>query len=259
MNKWRAHTAKPQAIGNFGTILAKHRSRLAPRHIHAENITHESGSDGNGTSLPLPQVLNAHPLPPTSSEFPNTCLLPSTLSGTLNQLEKTEDTPTVIGSAEQPRDDESDDPDSFESIARNLEEQSQLDDARGSQDCTPPFRLEALFDFSNMTWLEMISRSMKSLHDKLELYELVDMDAEGEANDGDIVNDSMFSRYLVWFLQSSMRLLKDRQPIIQLLTTATGNAIRRSWICGFPRGGFRQRWEEITMKQCGLILLASRL
>ncbi|KAF8127538.1 hypothetical protein EV363DRAFT_1343527 [Boletus edulis] len=95
------------------------------------------------------------------SVFPNTCLLSSTPSGTLNQLEKTEDIPTVIGSAEQPsataRDDESD----------------EIDD-RGSQDFTPPFEKKRLFDFSNMTWLEITSRtSMKSLGDELELYELL--------------------------------------------------------------------------------------
>ncbi|KAF8439777.1 hypothetical protein L210DRAFT_3760768 [Boletus edulis BED1] len=148
------------------------------------------------------------------SVFPNTCLLSSTPSGTLNQLEKTEDIPTVIGSAEQPsataRDDESDeidDPDSFESIARSLEERSQLDDARGSQDFTPPFEKKRLFDFSNMTWLEITSRtSMKSLGDELELYELVDKDAEGEADDGDIVND----RFLDSFLHFETHLLGRR-------------------------------------------------
>ena len=35
---------------------------------------------------------------------------------------------------------------------------------------------------------------MKSLDKELELYKLVDMDAEGEADDGDVVDDPMLSR-----------------------------------------------------------------
>ncbi|KAG6377878.1 hypothetical protein JVT61DRAFT_14664 [Boletus reticuloceps] len=133
-------------------------------HLHAEHTNPREW-------LRWKRHLASTPTHTTTSVFPNTCWLPSTSSGTLNQLEKTEDIPTVIGSTEQPsapaRDDESDeidDPDSFESIARSLEERSQLNDAHGSQDFTPPFekkRLEELFDFSNKTCTSR--RSMRSL------------------------------------------------------------------------------------------------
>ncbi|KIK79922.1 hypothetical protein PAXRUDRAFT_159984, partial [Paxillus rubicundulus Ve08.2h10] len=52
-----------------------------------------------------------------------------------------------------------------------------------------------LFNFSDTTWTEIIQKmSMTSLDEELEFYELVEMDAEGEADDVDIANDPMFSR-----------------------------------------------------------------
>ena len=65
-----------------------------------------------------------------------------------------------------------------------------------SHDFTPPFEkicLNELFNFANSTWTEIISKTaMKSLDEELELYELVEMDAEGE-DDGDILDDAMLS------------------------------------------------------------------
>ena len=86
---------------------------------------------------------------------------------------------------------------SFKSITQTLQERSQLDDVGGtSHDFTPPFEkicLNELFNFANSTWTEIISKTaMKSLDEELELYELVEMDAEGE-DDGDILNDAMLS------------------------------------------------------------------
>ena len=56
-------------------------------------------------------------------------------------------------------------------------------------------KLAELFDFSNTMWIDITRRTcMKSLDEELELYELVDMDAEGEADDGNVVDDPMLSR-----------------------------------------------------------------
>lgn len=49
-----------------------------------------------------------------------------------------------------------------------------------------PIEIRELFDFSNTYWEKMIQdKAGKGLDDELELYELLDLDAEGEAVDGE--------------------------------------------------------------------------
>lgn len=92
--------------------------------------------------------------------------------------------------------------DSLVSTARSLQEWSRLDNntagGPGNHDFTPQSerrKLAELFDFSNTTWIDITQKiCMKSLDEELELYKLVDMDAEGEADDGDVVDDPMLSR-----------------------------------------------------------------
>jgi len=46
--------------------------------------------------------------------------------------------------------------------------------------------LQQLFNFSDDTWTKSVERvGMRSLDDELEFYELVKLDAEGEADDPD--------------------------------------------------------------------------
>ncbi|KIK96851.1 hypothetical protein PAXRUDRAFT_137546 [Paxillus rubicundulus Ve08.2h10] len=87
---------------------------------------------------------------------------------------------------------------SLSAITQTLVEHSDLDDVGTDHDFTPPLekiKLTQLFNFSDTTWTEIIRKmSMKSLDEELEFYELVEMDAEGKADDVDIANDPMFSR-----------------------------------------------------------------
>jgi hypothetical protein len=52
---------------------------------------------------------------------------------------------------------------------------------------TPIFeqiQLQQLFNFSDDTWTKLMERiGMRSLDDELEFYELVELDADGEADD----------------------------------------------------------------------------
>ena len=72
-------------------------------------------------------------------------------------------------------------------IAAALGQQSELDDVDDPMTFTSAFEqitLQQLFNFSDDTWTKLTERiGMRSLDDELEFYELVELDAEGEADD----------------------------------------------------------------------------
>ena len=130
-------------------------------------------------------------------------VLPFSDGVTIPDSESTIPMPSNPGPAPPDETEDDNDEDSLISIARNLQERSQLDDdtaggPAGNHDFTrrvEKIKLAELFDFSNTMWIDITQRTcMKSLDKELELYELVDMDAEGEADDGDVVDDPMLSR-----------------------------------------------------------------
>ncbi|KAI6038753.1 hypothetical protein EDC04DRAFT_2603676 [Pisolithus marmoratus] len=89
---------------------------------------------------------------------------------------------------------ESEDPESFNAIVNTLGQWSHIDD-ENDVDFTSPFEKEALssfFNFQDKSWVEMTERiSLRSLDEELELYELIELDAEGEDDEQEF--DSMMS------------------------------------------------------------------
>ncbi|KAJ8579882.1 hypothetical protein M405DRAFT_98167 [Rhizopogon salebrosus TDB-379] len=89
---------------------------------------------------------------------------------------------------ETSRFDSDSDENSLTSIAEALGQRSELDDAEDPAAAfTPIFeqiQLQQLFNFSDDTWTKLMERiGMRSLDDELEFYELVELDADGEADD----------------------------------------------------------------------------
>ena len=86
------------------------------------------------------------------------------------------------------------DSESFAEIVDVLGQRSDADD-EGDADFTSPFERESLvslFNFQDNSWAEMAEKfSLRSLDEELELYELVDLDAEGEDDEQEF--DSMMS------------------------------------------------------------------
>ncbi|OJA15535.1 hypothetical protein AZE42_13691 [Rhizopogon vesiculosus] len=75
-----------------------------------------------------------------------------------------------------------DDENSLTSIAAAPGQQSELDDVDDPMIFTSAFKqitLQQLFNFSDDTWTQLMER----LDDELEFYGLVELDAEGEADD----------------------------------------------------------------------------
>jgi hypothetical protein len=97
---------------------------------------------------------------------------------------------TISGDSQSTRNNDS----SFRSIA---ERQAQLAD-EDDLDCMPVrestighVSINTLFDFSRTHWIEIYSRSsMRSFDEELELYKMLDMDAEGEEDEVDINVDN---------------------------------------------------------------------
>jgi len=80
------------------------------------------------------------------------------------------------------------DENSLTSIAEALGQRSELDDVEDPATTFTSFfeqiQLQQLFNFSDDTWTKLMERiGMRSLDDELEFYELVELDAEGEADD----------------------------------------------------------------------------
>ncbi|OAX30556.1 hypothetical protein K503DRAFT_705097, partial [Rhizopogon vinicolor AM-OR11-026] len=72
-------------------------------------------------------------------------------------------------------------------IATALGQQSELDDIDDLMTFTSAFEqitIQQLFNLSDDTWTKLMERiGMRLLNDELEFYELVELDAEGEADD----------------------------------------------------------------------------
>ncbi|KAL4081226.1 hypothetical protein J3A83DRAFT_4185076 [Scleroderma citrinum] len=117
----------------------------------------------------------AYPIPPPS--------IPSTIA-TSSEIEGQEDiTPDLsISSA---------DFGSFAEMIDVLGKRSDADD-EGDVDFTSPFErksLVSLFNFQDKSWAEITEKlSLRSLDEELELYELIDLDAEGENDEQEFDN-----------------------------------------------------------------------
>lgn len=83
---------------------------------------------------------------------------------------------------------------SFSAIVDDLGQRSDVDDENDA-DFTSPFEKESLcslFNFQDKSWVEMTEKiSLRSLDEELELYELIELDAEGEDDEQEF--DSMMS------------------------------------------------------------------
>ncbi|KAG1720850.1 ribonuclease H-like domain-containing protein [Suillus lakei] len=172
----------------FGLILTKLRSRLALEkmldlaelrlHLQDEYMRRGSVKD----RLRCPRHIIPDPLPPQNKD-------PTTMASS------DEITPEIT--PETNRFDSDSDENSLTSIAEALGQCSELDDA---EDPAATFtlifeqiQLQQLFNFSDDTWTKLMERiGMRSLDDKLEFYELVELDAEGEA-DNQTFDDMMSS------------------------------------------------------------------
>jgi hypothetical protein len=162
----------------FGLILTKLRSRLALEkmldlaelrlHLRDEYMRRGSVKD----RLRRPRHIIPDPLPPQNKD---------TTTTSSNEI-----TPEIT--PETSRFDSDSDENSLTSIAEALGQRSELDDA---EDPAAAFtsifeqiQLQQLFNFSDDTWTKLMERiGMRSLDDELEFYELVELDAEGEADD----------------------------------------------------------------------------
>ncbi|KAG1726294.1 ribonuclease H-like domain-containing protein [Suillus lakei] len=163
----------------FGLILTKLRSRLALEkmldlaelrlHLRDEYMRRGSVKD----RLRRPRHIIPNPLPPQNKD-------PTTTASS------DEITPEIT--PETSRFDSDSDENSLTSIAEALGQRSELDDAEDpAATFTSIFeqiQLQQLFNFSDDTWTKLMERiGMRSLDDELEFYELVELDAEGEADD----------------------------------------------------------------------------
>lgn len=87
------------------------------------------------------------------------------------------------------------DAESFAEMVDILGQRSDADDEGDADDFTSPFEkvsLVSLFNFQDQSWAEMAEKfSLRSLDEELELYELIDLDAEGEDDEQEF--DTMMS------------------------------------------------------------------
>ncbi|KIK75032.1 hypothetical protein PAXRUDRAFT_422094, partial [Paxillus rubicundulus Ve08.2h10] len=200
-------------FSNFGTILTKLRSRLGLQnmlnlaelrlHLRDEYMCKTGTQErlkrkrrlASTTSIPTAATTSTSTNTATSqSESAAAQLLSSVPSTNQSAHQTTCNEAAAVADASAF---EIDGEDSLSAISQALQERATLDDAGGNNDFTPvleKIKLEQLFNFSDIAWAEIIQKmTMKSLDEELELYELVDMDAEGEVDDIDVANDPMFS------------------------------------------------------------------
>ena len=195
-------------FSSFGTILTKLRSRLGVQNLlNVAELRMHLRDEYMYKTGPRESLKRKRQLATTAANTNNNSsarvVAPAAISSptsltTPNPAASTTALPTSTDCDSLESLTDPDDEDSFASIARSLQERSQCDDAAGNVDFTPQvekIKLKVLFNFSNTTWADIIRKTaVKSLDEEMELYELVEMDAEGEADDGDILCDPMLSK-----------------------------------------------------------------
>ncbi|KAF9232801.1 ribonuclease H-like domain-containing protein [Melanogaster broomeanus] len=199
-------------FSTFGTILTKLRSRLSLQnmvnltelrlHLRDEYMCKMEMHERLNTAAPQSSsgvAAHLELLSPASSS--NTSAFLMQTEATTSVSDRITDTSTATNSSAATLDESASglsEEGSLSAITQTLVERSDLDDIGTDHDFTPALekiKLTQLFNFSDTTWTEIVRKmSMKSLDEELEFYELVEMDAEGEADDVDIANDPMFSR-----------------------------------------------------------------
>lgn len=150
------------------TNLAELRMHLCDEHLH--NGTTKAWLSRNITSH------NAHPL--EASTGPTETQLASSTS---NQGDN---------DANEPESNANMGPNTFRNVITRLVESAAEDDHDGSISfCDRKVKISALFDFGNSHWRTVTqAHSLRGLREELELHELLDLDAEGEADPLDSVD-----------------------------------------------------------------------
>ena len=180
-------------FSRFGLILTCLRSRLGLKNLLnlAELSLHlrdEYSQSGKATER-LWHKRKIIPDPPTAN--PSILVSQPTSSDMASSSESSVDQENHALSSSHP---EIGYLESFSAIVDDLGQQSDVDDENDA-DFTSPFEKESLcslFNFQDKSWVEMTEKiSLRSLDEELELYELIELDAEGEDDEQEF--DSMMS------------------------------------------------------------------
>lgn len=185
-------------FSRFGLILTRLRSRLGLKNLLniAELSLHlrdEYSQSDKAASDRLRRKRKIIPNPPATNPPSVTNTNQPIPPDTANSEElPSSDQETQISSTSNT---ENEDLESFTGIIDMLGQQSDADQDDDSDDFTSPFEKEplcSLFNFQDKTWVEMTERiSLRSLDEELELYELIELDAEGEDDEQEF--DGMMS------------------------------------------------------------------
>lgn len=190
----------------FGIILTKLRNRLGTDNLLkiAEFKMHIRDERArNGTKQRLKRIFGdrkATTNPASAADVPHvTTPVPVEQTAPLAAATITEDYDDDTADDSDESDEDTEDPETFSGMVHNLTSAVTEDD----EDCEPVdtnfqrTTIEALFDFTEEHWVQLHTRSaMSSFDDELALYQMLDLDAEGE-DDPDVQVDEITTDILV--------------------------------------------------------------